>query len=227
MEYTYAVVRYKIHTTPIIDAFKEPSECPLCGLQKQTSDRLVSLYLNEAVMEPSYRVEVNKYGFCPTHFNELYTGGNVCGVALQAETRMQSVRADLSRPLNAKAAKKEAARIKESFCSCVICRETADTVARYAETIVLMFCNEPDFARLFRVSKGFCMSHYADLLYFSSKAGSKTEMFLACIKDLQTAALIRLSGELNMFIKQFDHNVKDLPKNMPKDSLPRAIGKLK
>ena len=57
-------MQYKIHTTPIWDAFKEDCLCPMCHINQELVDGLVDRYLNEAVMAPISRQSVNKYGFC-------------------------------------------------------------------------------------------------------------------------------------------------------------------
>ena len=60
-------MQYHIQTEPIWEAFQSDCDCPMCRIYEKSETRLVEQYLNEAVMEPDYRVEVNKYGFCKEH----------------------------------------------------------------------------------------------------------------------------------------------------------------
>ncbi|MDR1092558.1 MAG: DUF6062 family protein [Clostridiales bacterium] len=221
---------YKIDTIPIWNAFKEPSECPICKLRKKLEDSLVSLYLNEAVMEPLYRVEVNRTGFCSEHFQQLSRGGNKCGLALQTVTRAEYLEKHLPRPGNAKAAAKAAGQIRDGLAGCVICGALKKSLDIYLETIVQLFLNEPEFPALFQNDQGFCLPHYADLLTASRCAGKKSPVFLRAVQGAFFAGLKRVKNDAENFTQKFDacKHGGGAPILTERDTtaLPRLIGKL-
>jgi hypothetical protein len=219
-------MNYKIHTTPVWDAFKEDSECPLCDIENGLSAREVSMYLNEAVMEPSYRVNVNKKGFCQKHFRDLQSGDNICGLGLQCLTRLETLKASLVRPASAKDASREASRVEKQISGCVICDAVNENMSRYYETIAAMFLHEPEFERLLRSSKGFCFSHYAALLAYAKHAGRKAASFSDVLYNKQFSALSRLLTGLEDFTDMFDSQ-KPKKSGVPKDAVEKAIKKMR
>ena len=221
-------MNYKIHTVPIIDAYKTDCECPLCEIERALEQKLIGDYLNEAVMVPEYRVQVNKKGFCTKHFAMLEAGDNICGVALQAQTRMQTVVSELKKPTDAKKAAKEAARLRSALSTCVICEEIDEIMERYYRTTVELFSREAGFELLFRRSKGHCLRHYAALAEASKYAGKRATTFLDVLYDLQIAAYARLESELQGFIDKFDsRKCNDRPWGNSKDAVPRVIQKIR
>ena len=81
-------MQYHIQTDPIWEAFKSDCDCPLCAIYEKTESRLVEQYLNEAVMEPDYRVEVNKYGFCAKHLKKQLQCMDTCVICRTADENM-------------------------------------------------------------------------------------------------------------------------------------------
>lgn len=219
-------MQYHIQTAPIWDAYKSGCDCPLCEIYARTETRLVGQYLNEAVMEPEFRVKVNKRGFCTRHLKTLYGGENKLGLALQIHTRMQKITADLKKPTDVKAAKKEAARLRGEFETCVICDTADELMTRYAYTIAQMFVHEAEFPALFAASKGFCLNHYALMLDNAAKAGRNAPAFLTELYRVQRAGLDALNGELAGFTDQYDYRASRA-KGGARDALPRAVEKLK
>ena len=105
-------MQYHIQTTPVWDAFRKKDGCPICLLYERIENRLVKQYLGEAVMEPDYRIKVNKRGFCTRHLLKLYDGGNKLGLALQLNTRTENVIENIPSVSNAKQAKKLAEKLE-------------------------------------------------------------------------------------------------------------------
>jgi hypothetical protein len=215
-------MQYKIHTTPIWDAFKKDCLCPMCELNEQLSTRLVDRFLNEAVMVPTSRQLVNKYGFCSHHYDLLLMGDNILGVALQSITRTEHLQNILKPPVNAKTAKKQAEMLLKESMSCIICREMEEIMDRYYMTVANMYYNEPPFMKVLNDSQGFCLYHYAKLLENAHYARSKTEQFLECIYSVEITKLSKLKSDLNSFTEKFDYQKKDIPWGTSKDSPLRA-----
>ncbi len=220
-------MQYHIQTTPIWDAFKSDCNCPLCKIYAAAEERLVSQYLNEAVMEPDYRVKVNKLGFCSDHLKKLYAGENKLGLALQLNTRTDAVIKSLKPLKDAKSAKKHAEKIRKSNETCVICDTLDEMMERYAYTVAQMYKQEKDFPAVFKACKGFCMPHYALLLENASKAGNLTSEYLFELSNLQINALEKTNGETRRFTEAFDYNSKAKGLKASPEAVPNAVNKLK
>lgn len=218
-------MQYHIQTTPIWDAFRSDCECPLCALYAHTEERLVAQYLNEAVMEPDYRVKVNKRGFCERHVHRLYEGKNKLGLALQLHTRSQHLLGVLKTADNAKAAKKEAVRVREALSTCVICDAVDEIMVRYAYTVAQMFGHETEFPALFAASNGFCLPHYALLLEYVSYAGKTAETYARELTHVERKRFSDLSDDLQSFTNQYDYR-SARASGSAKDALPKMIHKI-
>lgn len=219
-------MQYHIQTTPIWEAFRSDCDCPVCALYARTEGRIVTQYGNEAVMEPSARVRVNKRGFCSKHLKMLYKGENKLGLGLQLHTRTQAVTQALKKPNDAKAAQKEAARIREGLLTCVVCDTVDELMERYAYTIAQMFVYEPEFPALFGACRGFCLAHYALLLENAGKIGRNAPAYLDALYRVQLASLSDTVAALDGFTAQYDYRAARAT-GSAKEALPRAIEKLK
>ena len=219
-------MQYHIQTTPIWDAFSDQCDCPLCTLYKRTEDRLIKRYLDDAVMEPSARVKVNKRGFCADHLKKLFVGGNKLGLSLQVHTRTDFIIDELSSPNNASQAKKLREKILKSADTCVICDEVDEIMERYAYTIAEMFIYEPEFSKTFVQSKGFCLPHFALLLKFVGRAGKMQKEYANALYKVQVESMRKSNDELDRFSRSFDYRSSD-KQAQTGDALVHSINKLK
>ena len=220
-------MQYHIQTDPIWEAFKSGCDCPLCEIYSRCEARLSDQYLNEAVMEPEYRVEVNKYGFCSDHLKKLFAGKNKLGLSLQLQTRIATVRSDISPVSSYKQALKQAATLDKTIDTCVICNSLNEMTERYACTIAQMFACEEEFRTVFQKSNGFCMPHYVLLLRQSKKAGSMTVHYLNELASLQNRTSERVSNDLDRFAQMFDYRNAGSAVRPDPETVPAAIRKLK
>lgn len=220
-------MQYHIQTTPIYDAFKSGCDCPMCEIYAKSSGRLVDQYLNEAVMEPEYRVQVNKFGFCVKHIKQLFEGKNKLGLALQLHTRTSSVMDKMNIADTFKQAKKQADELLKSVDSCVICNSVDEMMQRYAYTIAQMYTNEKDFVKLFRDSNGFCLPHYILLLNNSNKAGGKIKEYLNDLTGLQLSTTAKINSDTDRFTQKFDYRNNGSGGVPDPNTIPGAIKKLK
>lgn len=220
-------MQYHIQTEPIWEAFKTPCDCPLCEIYSKCANRLVEQYLNEAVMEPDYRVQVNKYGFCTEHLRQLYAGKNKLGLSLQLRTRTEEVRKNITPCSSHKQAVAQAKNLEKTMDTCVICNTVDEMMRRYAQTIAQMFANELDFRTAFGKSNGFCMPHYALLLRESDKAGRVTKAYLSQLVLLQNRTVDRVCHDLDRFAERFDYRNAGSAVRPDPDTIPGSIRKLK
>mgnify|MGYP000353509064 CR=1 FL=1 len=82
-------MKEQIYTIPVMDAFKEESECPICLLEKKLEDQYVDYVLGPSLMEPDCRIETNDKGFCRRHFELLFNKQeNRLGLGLIIDTHL-------------------------------------------------------------------------------------------------------------------------------------------
>lgn len=239
-----SIVKEKIYTIPVNDAFAAESSCPLCSLKQGLEDQLVEYYLGPSLMESDVRGTTNTMGFCGDHITKLYVSQkNRLGLGLMVHTHLQDVSDDLGKrvPESAKGKKRGlfnrgdesalsrmANHIRQRADSCVICERISSTMARYIEVIMWQYMNESDFKVRFDSSEGFCLTHLADLLDGADRhlKGSDQESFVNQLWDLERGKLEELTGDVEWFTLKFDYRNEDKPWGNSKDSLPRAIRRL-
>ena len=220
-------MQYHIQTTPVWDAFRQKDGCPICLLYERIENRLVKQYLGEAVMEPDYRIKVNKRGFCTRHLLKLYDGGNKLGLALQINTRTENIIENIGTTANAKQAKKLAEKLDKTLDTCVLCDEAEEIMTRYCYTVAQMFGAEAEFPKVFSESSGFCMPHFVRLLQYVSYAGKSAERYAAALTAKQLETLKKTNSDLERFTKRFDYNSADKFSGATDDAIKNSINKLK
>ena len=156
-------MKYTLDTLPVLDAYRENGECPLCRLRISCEDQYVDSMLGAAYMEPDCRVKTNEVGFCTRHFELMFERRNRLGLALMTHTHMQQVTRDLKTILSddgsqkgllaafrsGKSEETRAAKIRKRLSGCVICEQVDSTVSRYAYTIAQLYGTNAEFQRMF------------------------------------------------------------------------------
>ena len=84
-------MKYTLDTLPVLDAYRENGECPLCRLRISCEDQYVDSMLGAAYMEPDCRVKTNEVGFCTRHFELMFERRNRLGLALMTHTQLQNL----------------------------------------------------------------------------------------------------------------------------------------
>jgi hypothetical protein len=244
-------MKKQLETLPILDAYGQYSECPLCFLTAKLEKSLTDFFLGASVMEPITREQTNKKGFCPAHSLLLFRQGNRHGLALLTHTRLLELNPRLARALESVkqsagvkrpllksilAAKKEAsekigalnALIAEQTASCAFCDKINQTIDRYVFTIVYLWRKEADFRDTFHSSKGFCLPHLPPVLDKAVRLLSPAHLkeFLGMTLNLEGESMKRLEEEVLWFTQKFDYRNNEKPWGNSKDSLPRALQKL-
>lgn len=222
-----AIMSYHIQTEPIWEAFRADCDCPMCRLYETTENRLVELYLNEAVMEPDYRVQVNKHGFCTRHLQKLYAGKNKLGLSLQLRTHTDELKKHITPLKSPKQAAAQAATLTKALGDCVICRAADADMVRYAQTTAQMFAAELPFRSIFGKAHGFCLPHYILLLQESKYAGRFAEAYLNALVLMQTRSIDDVCLDLDRFAERFDYRNAGSAVRPDAQTVPKAIQKLK
>ena len=219
-------MKYHIDTGLIIQKFKENTECPLCEIQAIVEEQFLHEFLNDAVMEDSTREKVNKYGFCSQHFDKLFFRPNKLSVALQIQTRTDYLNKILTPIKSVKGAKLQAKQLEMASDSCIICKYTQESMEKYYKTIAQLFSREPEFIKLFMVSKGFCIEHYTSLLKYVSYAVNLKNDYAEALFKVQKRNFERIKQEVNLFCNKHDYRNANMPLGSAQTALPRMREKL-
>lgn len=216
-------MQYQIQTMPIWDAYRGHDGCPLCKIFRDREKRIVGGYLAENVMDPDFRTESNRIGFCAEHIRQMYAGQNKLGLALQLETRAAEMAKLLSKPPTDKKSAKRTAENIEAHTGCVICNAIAEPMERYYMTIAQMYLNEKDFPELFGEAHH-CLKHSAFLFEASAHAGKSIKEYLAALNAGILRELNRTEKEMRAFADCFDF--RNNGSKPDAQSIPRAISVL-
>ncbi len=204
----------------LIDEFFDGSEhCPLCRIKMKVENRLAEQYLGEKVMEDSTRKEVNKLGFCKTHFDLLYSMPSKLGLALQSSTRLKTVYKSINEPKSVKEAKKQAERISRLNSTCVICKYLGDNMTRYYKTVAQIYSEDEKFREKISDGNGFCLEHYSKLIENSSYAGKYAKEYLKNLYASQIKRLDAVDKQLSGFCNHHDYRYVSLPLGENKNAL--------
>ena len=97
IEYIYkrlikgVLMKEKIYTIPVNDAFSSDCECPICSMYKALEDDAVSYTMGPSYMEDDIRAMTDKKGFCQKHLKKVYDCENRLGFALVMKTHLDRV----------------------------------------------------------------------------------------------------------------------------------------
>ena len=235
-------MNYTLDTLPVLDAYRENCECPLCRLRISCEDQYVDSMLGAAYMEPECRIKTNETGFCTRHFELMYQRRNRLGLALMTHTHMQEVAKDLKRILESgnaskgffaalrggKTAPAHGEQIRSRLSGCVICEQMNNALERYAYTIAQLYGSNAEFKQMFEQSKGFCLPHLALILDMAEQTlpSSQNAAFTSALAALELQNLDRIEKELEWFTLKFDYRNTDKPWGNSRDAVERSINKL-
>lgn len=229
-----------IYTIPVIDAFKEDCECPLCKLYEKLEKDSVDFVLSPSYMDVDVRGYTNEFGFCRTHFTKLYAEKNRLGVALILESHMKKIREDLKKNIkkNIKSPtlfknKKNASNGLSQYAnnllsSCYICNRVNDVFNRYIDTFFYLWKKDEAFRTSFKESKGLCISHFATLYDTGQQLLNVKafDEFSTILVKLQEDNYDRVIQDIEWFITKFDYRYEKESWKNSKDSIVRSIQKI-
>ncbi len=230
----------KIFTIPINEAFDLFEGCPLCSLRDKLEEQTLSFVLGEAMMEPGFRAQLNRDGFCHTHFKGLYAEKNKLALALILESHLDEVRKSFDTEASggrksifkkSKSENADAADETDRFSkSCLICSKIKYTENRYYSNILYLWEREKPFREKLKNQPYFCVSHFSGLLK-CAKTTLKTEDYTELyseMTEIENKYFKKLRGDVTGFCVSFDHRNIDKPlTGDEKSSIERAIKALK
>lgn len=241
-------MKEKLYTIPLMEAFEQESECPLCYVKHKLEENALDFTLGSCAsyMESDVRDQTDKAGFCREHFEKMYTYGNTLGNAHILQTHYKKTNQELSRLLKdytpgrsdlLSRLKKSSSRessplidwLRKREHSCFICSQIEDTYKRYLDTLFHLYKTNPEFSGCLKSSRGFCLTHFGDIVEEAPKKlnSSQLESFFAILFPLMEDNMKRVEDELSWLIDKFDYRNQDAPWKNSKDALPRGMQKLK
>lgn len=234
------MAKEEIYTIPVIDAFNEVCECPLCFLYEKLEKDSVDFVLGPSYMEIDVRGFTNEFGFCRTHFTQLYAEPNRLGVALMLESHMKKIRTDLRKnikkgvkPAGMLKRKKEtdgglSQYTKEIVESCYICNRVDGFFDRYLDTFFYLWKKDEAFRDKFIASKGLCLKHFGVLYDKGLELLNKKSQddFIELLVTLQENNFDRVIEDIEWFITKFDYRFEKEPWKNSKDAVIRSIQKI-
>ena len=228
----------QIYTIPVNEALEAGAAdhscgCPMCALYRKLEENELDLILGASMMEPDVRIKTNEQGFCRTHYDMMFVRKNRLGMALTLESHLNELKKDLSagfvgnllgRP-DARPAKRIAALEK----SCYVCTRIDFHFQHMAETVVLLFDSQEDFAEKLKSQPYFCLPHYRLLLEKAAARLQKKKLaeFTNIISGVVEHYLETLSEDVSWFCKKFDYRYDQEPWKNSKDSVERAMAFLR
>lgn len=234
-------MKEKIYTIPVNEAYEKACGCPLCHLEEQLEKDAVDYALGAAMMEPDYRLESNKKGYCRTHFQQLFDSPNKLSLALTLDTHLEELRKTLSayekealQPgTEKKGFLKKKPQFAEKLCgaletvahSCVICEKIEYTMQRYIDVLFYLWQHDDAFKKKFKASAGLCLPHMRQVCACAEKHlnQQKAAEFLAALFSLQQQQLDKLQEDIHRFTLKFDYRNKDMEWGDAKDAPIRTI----
>ena len=228
------IMKEKIYTVPVNDAFAADTECPICSMFEQLENEAIEYTMGPSYMEDDIRAVTDKKGFCQHHIRKIYEQNNRLGYALVMKTHLDYVIKTIETYNQDKGSGKSFLKkgkesqvcsyIDELDSSCFVCDKIANTIERYIDTIFYMYKHDKEFKNIFSNCKGFCTSHYGLLMKKASEklSGNEYSEFTELVTTLYIDNMKRVRDDVEWFINKFDHKYADAPWKNAKDSLARA-----
>jgi hypothetical protein len=191
-------------------------------------------------MEPDFRGETDRLGFCRQHMKKLHDYGNALGNALILQTYLAGILKELEgevaaftppeKPTLFKRKQEESPLVswlKQRESTCFLCQRQAYNMNRYFHTFFVLL-REEEFRQKVARSKGFCLHHFRVLLEQAENSlpNSQRDWFREKIPALMQENLLRMKADLDRFVMKNDYRNASLPWENAMDAVPRGMQKL-
>lgn len=219
-------MRDDICTIPVSEVFEEQNGCPICRMRKTVEEHLITYILGDAMMEPDVRIQTNKTGFCPEHYDKMLTHRGRLQLALMLETHIKEISSEIFDKKLFNSIDKKTSKSKQVIDSCFICDKVNWGIERMTETIYRCYEKESDFRRMFNAQPQFCLHHFE---YLASGADKKSmpkyhSEFKENLTRITAEYVKSLGGDLNKYCSMYDYrNAKNGDWGNSADAVERAV----
>ena len=232
-----------IDTIPLHEAFDSGDECPFCYLERLSEQRAIRYCIGPGAsyMEPDFRAETDRLGFCRQHTKKLYDYGNALGNALILQTYLAGILKELEsetdrftipgKPSLFHRKQEESSLVswlKQRKSTCFLCQRQAYNMKRYYHTFFVLL-REEEFRQKVASSKGFCLHHFTELLELapSEVPSAQRQWFYETALQLMQDNLTRVKGDLDHFVEMFDYRRTGSDWGNSRDAVSRTMQKLR
>lgn len=222
-------MRDSIYTIPISEVFEPKCGCPICRMRDTLEQRCVEYIMGAAMMEPDVRIETNRLGFCPEHFERMLHQKNRLSLALMLESHLKHLRETGYQEILQKAAAKPKKRseIKNVTDTCFVCSQVERVLATMLATVVHQWLKDEAFKTLFSEQEFICLPH-AQLLLEAGHDNLPKKLypvFSQMVVGLLDRHLAQVGEDVSHFCKMFDYRnaSPDADWGNSRDSIERAI----
>lgn len=227
-----------IDTIPLHEAFDADTECPFCYLERLSEQRAIRYCIGPGAsyMEPDFREQTDRLGFCRGHMKKLYDYGNALGNALVLQTYLAGVLKELEtvdaapgkKPLfgGQPKASQMLAWLEQKEETCFLCQRLKYNMTRYYHTFFALL-REPEFRQKVERSKGFCLHHFKQLLSLEEAPAAHRQWFYDTAQRLMRENLLRVKADLDHFVEMFDYRSAGSDWGNSRDAVPRTMQKLR
>ncbi len=240
-------MKEQLYMIPLNDAVNANDECPFCNVERQIEQDLLDFVLGSgsSYMESNIREQTDRLGFCRPHFKKMFDYGNTLGNGWILKTHYKRMLEEFDKQVKAYTPGRASLRgmfrkdaptanpvsvwVKEKNESCYICSYYKEHFERYLDTFFVMYKKDAAFRSKIENGKGFCLTHFGDLLEAGEANLSEKEQsaFYDMLCSLMHANLTRLSDDVSWLIEKFDYRNKDADWKNSKDAIQRGMQKLK
>lgn len=215
-------MKESIYTIPISEVFEPRCGCPICALHTTLETRWVDYITGAAMMEPDIRIETNKEGFCPRHFDRMLAQRNRLSVALILQSRLEHLNNTLT---DIKSPKKGLFGGGESTpeSDCFVCGKIDREFDRIADNIVTVWGRDQGFRKLYTEQEFLCYPHYKILVQAAKRAlgGKQQGLFVEESAILTRNRLGQAKKNIDQFCNLFDY--RSAAAGKPSDEVSAAI----
>lgn len=220
-------MREDICSIPINELFEPKKGCPLCRMDEMLEQRLADYITGAAMMEPDVRMETNRLGFCPRHFDKICQVGSRLSIALILESHLKEVEKREFGPKAAAPKRKLFGGAEEEKETCFICENMEKNRTHLVDSLVSLWAKEEEFRRLYGEQECLCLHHGRLLLRAAGRLPKKlAPRFQEDTRRLSLAYLQQVEQDVTHFCRMFDYRNKDGDWGNSRDAIERAIAYL-
>lgn len=190
-------MRDDICTIPVSEVFEIDDGCPICRMRRTVENHIIDYIMGAAMMEPDVRIETNKTGFCPSHYDMMLNHKGRLSLALMLETHLDFINDDVLSFKLFETKKKKAEKAGNIYDKCFVCDKINWGMERMIDTLYRCYETERDFRNMFDNQSMFCIPHYELLVGGANKRN-----------------MPKYHGE---FVKSITETVKECSKSLSKD----------
>lgn len=216
-----------IFTIPISEVFEPRDGCPLCRMYDTLEERALEAVMGAAMMEPAIRIQTNRLGFCPRHFDGMLARKNRLSLALMLESHLKSAAQLLPSEHEERSGKADTKKLDAMLKSCYVCEKIDGSMQRMVQNLFELYRREESFRTLYADQPQLCLPHYAVLAAAAQKYLPKKERgaFLIESGRLVRAGLGTIHQDVDTFCRLFDYRNAGKAEKTPqvKTAVERAV----